>query len=247
MIEPDAKKAQAGLAHSEGSLRSRPDNHPVSRREWLLLGAFALPRCLMRGATNEKAPVLDPDDFEHYINYFNSMEDENRVNFVSNADSWAWLRANIPLFQCPDRQVEEIYYFRWWSLRKHLCRVPQGFVFTEFITRSDPISSALGHHLNETRWLHDQKYVDDYVLYWLRGEQGGPHPNLHKYSSWLEDVLYRRYLVTLDRQFVVSVLGDLVRDYEQWERERQLPNGLFWQYDVRDAMEESISGSRTEV
>ena len=29
------------------------------------------------------------------------------------------------------------------------------------------------------------------------------------------------------------------------ETERQLPNGLFWQYDVRDGMEESISGSRT--
>ena len=40
-------------------------------------------------------------------------------------------------------------------------------------------------------------------------------------------------------------IADLVADYHTWETERQLPNGLFWQYDVRDAMEESISGSRT--
>ena len=30
-----------------------------------------------------------------------------------------------------------------------------------------------------------------------------------------------------------------------WETERGRPDGLFWQYDVRDGMEESISGSRT--
>ena len=30
-----------------------------------------------------------------------------------------------------------------------------------------------------------------------------------------------------------------------WEAERGRPDGLFWQFDVRDGMEESISGSRT--
>jgi hypothetical protein len=28
--------------------------------------------------------------------------------------------------------------------------------------------------------------------------------------------------------------------------EKRSPNGLFWQYDVRDAMEETISGGRKE-
>src|SRR4029077_7824261 len=32
---------------------------------------------------------------------------------------------------------------------------------------------------------------------------------------------------------------------KSWETEKQLANGLFWQFDVRDGMEESISGSRT--
>ena len=36
------------------------------------------------------------------------------------------------------------------------------------------------------------------------------------------------------------------RDYRQWENEKPLTNGMFWQFDVRDAMEESISGSRTK-
>ena len=118
----------------------------------------------------------------------------------------------------------------------------QGFVFTEFLTRATPVSSALGHHLMEGRWLHDQNYLDDYVRYWLHGTNG--LQPLHKYSSWLDDALYQRYLVTGDRKFITSQLTDLVRDYHQWEQERLSTNGMFWQYDVRDAMEESISGSR---
>lgn len=187
--------------------------------------------------------VLNPSAFSHYIGRFNSMEDENVTNFISNADSWNWLQKEIPLFECPDHEVEELYYFRWWSFRKHLERTPDGFVFTEFLTRPAPISSALGHHLAEGRWLHDQNYLDDYVRYWLR--DAANRQQLHKYSSWLDAALWQRYLVTGDKKFLTARLGDLIRDYRQWEAEHLTAGGLFWQYDVRDAMEESISGSRT--
>ena len=206
---------------------------------------MALLSLLQPALGSQVAPVLKPDAFAHHIVHFNSMDDESLTNVVSNANSWAWLRANIPFFECPDQEVEEIYYFRWWSLRKHLCRTPQGFVFTEFLTRPTPISSALGHQINEGRWLRNTRYLDDYILYWLRGSGDQPQSNLHKYSSWLPYAVYQRYLVAQDVKFLVSLLDPLVRDYQQWERERRLDNGLFWQYDVRDGMEESISGSRT--
>ena len=193
---------------------------------------------------SEAVPVLKPDSFAHYVEYFNSMEDENVTNFVSNANSWSWLKNEIPFFECPDREVEEMYYFRWWSFRKHLEQTPDGLVFTEFLTRAAPVSSALGHHLMEGRWLRDQNYLDDYVRYWRRDQAN--RQQLHKYSGWMADALYQRYLVTGDKKFVISRLGDLTRDYRQWEQERQTTNGLFWQYDVRDAMEESISGSRVD-
>jgi hypothetical protein len=188
--------------------------------------------------------VLKPDSFAHYIEHFNSMEDENVTNFVSNSNSWTWLKQEIPLFECPDREVEEMYYFRWWTFRKHLERTPDGFVLTEFLTRGSPISSALGHHIMEGRWLHDQNYLDDYVRYWFLNQTN--RQQLHKYSGWVADALYQRYLVTGDKKFVTSRLDDLVRDYQQWQEERQTTNGLFWQFDVRDAMEESISGSRVD-
>jgi hypothetical protein len=186
--------------------------------------------------------ILKPDFFAHYVAYFNSMEDENVTNHISNADSWSWLQKEIPFFECPDQEVEQMYYFRWWSFRKHIEQTPNGFVFSEFLTRQTPVSSALGHQIVEGRWLHDQNYIDDYVRYWFESDTN--RQQLHKYSGWVEYALWQRYLVTGDKAFLVSMLGNLTRNYEQWEREHLTTNGLFWQYDVRDAMEESISGSR---
>ena len=191
-------------------------------------------------------PILAPPAFEHHIAKFNSMEPETVINAVPNADAWDWLKRNVPRFECSDANVEEIYWFRWWSLRKHLKRDPASgrWVMTEFLTKPRPISSALGHQLMEGRWLRDQSYCDDYVLYWLRGNKGQSQDNLHKYSQWLDYALWQRWLVTQDTRATTGVLDDLVKDYRKWEADHERPDGLFWQYDVRDAMEESISGGR---
>jgi len=191
--------------------------------------------------------ILAPADFAPRVEALNAMGPETVVNAVPNAEAGNWLREQIPLFTCPDRDVEEIYFFRWWSLRKHLVRTPGGFAFTEFLLRNDPISSAVGHHVMEGRWLHEGKFVDDYARYWLRGgPDGALHPKFHSYSEWLAHALWSRFLVNADRAFLVSLLDDLVRDYAQWDRERLTESGLYWQFDVRDAMEESISGSRRD-
>jgi len=193
-----------------------------------------------------------PDSFKHYVDFFNSMEKENIVNYISNAESWEWMKKNIPLFECPDKSFEQIYYYRWWTYRKHIKRTPDGFVVTEFLAPVghagvyNTISCALGHHIYEGRWLHDQRYIDQYALFWYRGNNGQPQPHFHRYSNWATDALYNRYLVNKDKDFIVELLGDFINDYHKWEKERLLDNGLFWQYDVRDGMEESISGSRTE-
>ena len=195
--------------------------------------------------------VLKPADFAYHIKRFNSMEDENVTNLISNADSWNWLQKEIPFFECPDREVEELYYFRWWSFRKHLVPTTNGFVITEFLTPVkhagiyNTISCGAGFHIAEGRWLRDQNYLDDYISFWLRGNAGQPQPHFHKYSSWFAATVYDRYLTTGDKDFTTNLLGDLVADYKLWELEHQTTNGLFWQFDVRDGMEESISGSRT--
>ncbi|HEV7378959.1 MAG TPA: glycoside hydrolase, partial [Dyadobacter sp.] len=196
--------------------------------------------------------VLKAADFEKHVSYFNAMEEENKVNAIPNAESWSWMKSNIPLFDCPQENFREIYYYRWWSFRKHIHKTPQGFIFTEFIVdrnyadKYNMISCALGHHIYEGRWLHDQRYLDDYVHVWFRGNEGGRMKKLLNFSSWTADALYNRYKVNQDKKFVTDILPDLQSEYMQWEKDRRTETGLFWQTDVKDGMEESLSGGRRE-
>ncbi len=197
-------------------------------------------------------PVLSTDKLKNYVAYFNSIDDEAVKNYVPNEQSLDWLSKNIPLFDCPDSVLREVYYYRWWAFRKHLKETPEGYVFTEFITKANhagkynAISSALGHHIYEGRWLHNQQYINDYISFWLYVDPKHTVQRFHGFSSWVDDAVYNRYLVNLDKPFIQKVLPALDADYRKWQQEKQLPSGLFWQFDVKDAMEESISGSRKE-
>jgi hypothetical protein len=124
-------------------------------------------------------------------------------------------------------------------------------VLTEFIqpvSHAGPyntVSCAVGHQVAEGRWLRDRRLLDEYVTFWFQsGQGGGPAEHFHKFSSWVPAALWDRYLVTGDDRIVVNLLDELIADYRRWESERRRKDGLFWQYDVRDGMEESISGGR---
>jgi len=235
------------------NLTAKYTKHAKAGLVWRLVFLFAfLAYFAVQNSLAADFAVLKPADFAHHVERFNAMEDENVTNTISNAQSWSWLQKEIPFFECPDREVEEMYYFRWWSFRKHLVKTPAGWVVTEFLTPVrhagiyNTISCAAGFHIAEGRWLRDQNYLGDYISFWLRGNAGKPPPLAHRFSSWLAAATYDRYLVNHDQKFLTRSLDAFAADYKLWEQERQLANGLFWQYDVRDGMEESISGSRTE-
>jgi len=196
------------------------------------------------------ASVLKADDYRHYVEYFNKMEDENIAEAIPNAKAWDWMKVNIPLFECPQQNFEEMWYFRWWSLRKHIKQTPVGYIFTEFLInrnyadKYNLIGSAVGHHIYEARWLRDNSYLNDYIHVWYRGNDGKPMNKLHTFSSWNIDALYNRYLVNGDSSYLLNMVPDLETDYARWEQEKRLPSGLYWQFDVKDGMEESISGGR---
>jgi hypothetical protein len=217
-----------------------------------VVGLVAL-SMLGASAGQEKAGsmlVLDAEAFRHHVDFFNTMEPENIVNYVPNSESWAWMKANVPFFECPDKSFEQIYYYRWWTFRKHLKKTPDGFVFTEFLDqvghsgKCNTISCALGHHIYEGTWLRDKRYIDEYARFWFVGNSGGLQPHLRKYSNWATWALYRRYLVNQDKAFLIDLLDAFIVDYQGWVREKGTESGLLWQYDVRDGMEESISGGR---
>jgi predicted GH43/DUF377 family glycosyl hydrolase len=190
------------------------------------------------------AYLLKADALKRYVDDFNKNDEELYVQAVPNAAAWAFLRENIPLLDCPDKDIEQVYYFRWWTFRKHVKQTPEGFVITEFLPpvgwagKYNTINCAAGHHLHEGRWLSDPKYLDDYSIFWFR--QGG---NVRSYSFWAADSLWARYLVSGDDRLIHKLLPDLIGNYEAWEKQRRDPNGLFWQQDGQDGMEVSISGS----
>jgi len=188
-----------------------------------------------------------------YVHKFNSQDNEAVINKIDNKSSSAWMKDNIPLFACPDSAIEEIYYFRWWSYRKHIKETPEGTIVTEFIepvkhaARYNAISCALGHHIYEGRWLRNNDFLKEYVDFWLyHADKGESRPRFHQFSSWLPDALLAYYMIDNDREYLTSRLNDLDKDYLKWEEERQQDNGLFWQHDVKDGMEESVSGGRKE-
>src|ERR1044072_9529700 len=216
----------------------------------ILLAALSL---VFQGFGQSNKPlVLKDASFKHYVDHFGALEDENIKQAIPNDSAWKWMQKNIPLFECPQQNFEEIFYYRWWTIRKHIKKTEKGFVFTEFLIQRNYadkynlISSALGHHIYEGRWLHDQRYLDNNIMVWFRGNDGKPMNKLRAYSSWASDAIYNRYLVNNNAAFVVSLLPDLEADYAGWEHDKKLPGGLYWQYDVRDAMEETISGGRRE-
>jgi hypothetical protein len=201
---------------------------------------------LFAAAVSFAAPIiLSPGTYQGIVESFNRGDNELTTNSVPNALAWDWMKDNIPWFDCSDKEIQEIYYFRWWTFRKHLKQTPAGYIITEFLPsvpwagKFNSISCAAGHHIDEGRWLHDRRYLDDYIRFWFRG---GGRPR--QYSCWLAQAIYQRYQLTGDSLFTIDLLSDLVENFRGWEKERFDPAmGLFWQEDGSDGMEVSIGGS----
>jgi hypothetical protein len=200
--------------------------------------------------------VLDTETLWGYVDSFNAGDKEQFAN-IPNAEAFDFLEENIPLFECPDKDFERTWYFRWWTYRKHVKETPDGYVITEFLPevswsgKHNTISCPAGHHFYEGRWLRNTRILDDYATFWLR--KGG-QPRL--YSFWIADAYLARHRVNPNEAFLVDLLPDLVANYEAWETGWVWPpwrnqnihhiglreNGMFFTIDDRDGGEVSIGG-----
>lgn len=194
--------------------------------------------------------VLDTTDLQRYVERFNADDQERYAN-IPNRDAFEFLKANIPLFDCPDEDFKHTYYFRWWTYRKHIRATPDGHVVTEFLPdvnwsgKHNTINCPLGHHVYEGRWLHDSQYLDDYARFWLRG--GG---NPRQYSTWIADAFYNRHLVTPNTSLLIDLLPDLIENDQAGQRGwtsskhhvGRHSNGLYYSIADRDGMELGIGG-----
>ena len=153
------------------------------------------------------------------------------------------IESAVPRFECPNRNIEEIFSFRWMAYSTHLFRRANGrFIVTEFSTPvshsgvDGTVSCPAWHHISEGRWISDRTYMKDYLSFWLTSEAA---PRL--YSFPLADSAYRYWLVSRDNAFVSGLFEGLSENYFAWERERfDKRYGLFWQIPDRDGMEFSL-------
>ena len=159
------------------------------------------------------------------------------------ADS-AWYIKNIPFFECSDKQIQDVFYYRWKLYKAHLRYVGYyGYIVTEFLDNvswdRDPYSSlndATGFHIYEGRWLRNNRYMNDYINYMYRG--GG---NDRHFSESIADAAYARYLVNADSTFLGRQLGPMEYIYNRWDDHYDFSKGLYYIEPLLDATEYTIS------
>eukprot|EP01035_Chromulina_nebulosa_P026576 gene26576-34807_t len=170
---------------------------------------------------NNRFYILKTENFKHYVDTFNADDEELYSQYITNTDAWAFLSKNIPFFECPDKDMERAYYFRWWTYRKHIHHVTSPltsksfFVITEFLPHVpwagvfNTISCAAGHHIREGRWLVNGTFLDDYSRFWLR--EGNPT----QYSFWIAESIRARSLVTGSFSLAIELYPALVANFDK--------------------------------
>jgi hypothetical protein len=187
--------------------------------------AWALGALSLHGKPVELAAqplLLKSEDFRHYADEFNHNDEEVYQGTFQNAVAWDFLKDSVPLLDCPDADIQSIYYFRWWTYRKHIKQTPARFIVDEFLPnvgwagKYNSISCAAGHHIYEGRWLRDPKYLDDYSRFWFHG---GGEPR--RYSFWVADSIWARYCVTGEKTLSLDLLPELIRITRHGRSQRQ--------------------------
>jgi hypothetical protein len=171
------------------------------------------------------------------------MDLQYLVSAQFGADS-QWYKDNIPFFECSDRQIQEVYYYRWKLYKAHIRNVGQDeYVITEFINHvpwdRDPqctINAASMHHIYEGRWLRDDRYVNGYIDYLF--QKGG---NNRRYSESVADAAYANFLVNVDTAFLTRQLDSMMAIYAAWSDHYDHEKELYHIAAMPDATEYNIA------
>jgi len=155
-----------------------------------------------------------------------------------------WYIDNIPFFECSDKQLEQVYYYRWKMYKAHIRNVgDNSYVITEFINHvawdREPyctINAASMLHIYEGRWLKDDRYINSYINYLF--QNGG---NNRHYSESIADAAFQNYLVNADSSFLMQQLDSMKRMYNEWSDHYDSSKNLYYIPAMPDATEYTIA------
>ena len=196
-------------------------------------------------AVKKKKKIIPQERLKNYVDRFNKNDNELYKQFISNDESFEFLNKNIPMIDLPNKEIEETYYFRWWTYRKHIKNTEDGFVITEFLPKvwwskkHNSINCPAAHHIYEGRWLKNSKYISDYINFWLHNSEDG----IRQYSFWIADAVLAFNNIHRNDSILSNQLELLINNYYEWEKIRKVNDQtLFYQWDMMDGMELTVSG-----
>ena len=210
----------------------------------LTLALLLFSACQSGKAVQEALSQRGDAMISEYVAEFNATDNELYIQDFPNSAAEQFLKDNVPVFECPDKELEKTYYFRWWTFRKHVKTTPEGYIITEFLPavgwagKYNAINCPAMHQFSEGRWLRNTDYLTDYARHWRREKK-----DASKYSYPIAYSFLEFHKVHPNVAFLQESYEDLKTIYSMWYEKRWDEEvGMFWQLDGYDGMEVSISG-----
>jgi hypothetical protein len=155
-----------------------------------------------------------------------------------------WYRNRIPFFESSDKDITDVYYYRWNIFRAHQRDLgANGFISTEFLDdvgwQTKPwasLNDATVFHLLEGRWCRDRRFKEDYATFIFSSNS-----NTRQFSESMAASVYKGYLVDGVAADAIARLDAMQSVYNAWQDAFDTSKGLYYVEPLRDATEYTIS------
>ncbi|KAF2514718.1 glycogen debranching protein [Flavobacterium zhairuonense] len=182
-------------------------------------------------------PILAQKNETHFI-------DSNKKSISHYGNDSDWYLKNIPFFEISDKEIEDVYYYRWEVYKAHLRNIGDyGYVVTEFLNAMswdhkpyNTLNAATVFHIHEGRWLKDRLYMNNYIDFMY--QHGG---NNRRYTESIADATYANYLINRDKDFIIKQLPSMIKIDADWQDHYDASKKLYFVEPVMDATENTIS------
>ena len=81
----------------------------------LTLALLLFSACQSGKAVQEALSQRGDALISEYVTEFNATDEELYIQDFPNSAAEQFLKDNVPVFECPDKELEKTYYFRWWK------------------------------------------------------------------------------------------------------------------------------------
>jgi hypothetical protein len=155
-----------------------------------------------------------------------------------------WFERNIPFLEIDDREIEQVYYYRWKLYRAHIREIgAQGTSVMEFLEEVPwarkpytDLNDSTSFHVLEGRWLRNPLVVNSLIDHMYAG--GG---NDRHFSESIAAASEAATLVTGDQTVLLRNLDQMRHIFDAWDDHFDRKRNLYWIEPLLDATEYTVS------